>query len=243
MLHVHARCMSLPCCMFLSILYAYVHAACPRHAECLCPCCMPVSMMHAPVRMPLSMLHAHVPSSCPSSYCMTLKMQHGHNMDMPHGHGHAAWTWTSGLYWSFILTIRQLIHHKKFRKQKFKPIQANMSPRMGRYHQDLKITAPWWTRTWTSSMYIICPCQCRIKMGHSACPGPCCVSRSILRAHTHVECLCLYARSCLLLDHIHDACPCSYYKSLSMLHDHVPGACSCHTASHVHAACLCPYWM
>jgi hypothetical protein len=41
------------------------------------------------------------------------------------------------------LTIRQLIHHKKLRKQKLKYVEANMSLGMGRYYYDLKIAAPY----------------------------------------------------------------------------------------------------
>jgi hypothetical protein len=50
---------------------------------------------------------------------------------------------------------------------------------------------------------------------HIHCPGPCRMTKSVLRVHIHAACLC----------------PCC--MSMSILHVHV------HTACHVHVACSC----
>ncbi len=50
------------------VLHVYVHAACPVHAPCLCPC-----------HVSLSMLYVHAHAACPGECCMFKPMQH---MDM-----------------------------------------------------------------------------------------------------------------------------------------------------------------
>jgi hypothetical protein len=66
------------------------------------------------------------------------------------------------------------------------------------------------------------------ELGHSACLGPCCMSKSKLRVHVHAACLSLYCESMSMLhDLIHEAYPCSYYKCMSLLHDNDHDACPC----------------
>jgi hypothetical protein len=59
---------------------------------------------------------------------------------------------------------------------------------------------------------------------HVPCPGPCRMTKSVLRVHVHAACPYV---------HVHAACPCPCCMSMSMLHVHV------HTACHVYVACSC----
>jgi hypothetical protein len=77
--HVHGACLC-PCCMPMSILHADVNAECP------CPCYMPMFMLHAYVSaafpctccMSMSITYVHAHAACPCSCCMPVLMLHAY---------------------------------------------------------------------------------------------------------------------------------------------------------------------
>ncbi len=52
---------------------------------------------------------------------------------------------------------------------------------------------------------------------HVHCPGPCCITKSVLRVHVRAACPCPYCVSMSILHvHVHVACSCQCFMSMSM---------------------------